>query len=50
MLRKKTPAELNVRKINDVADKASRVLNVTYFLLLALGVYLINAFRDLKSQ
>lgn len=41
MLRKKTPAELNVRKINDVADKASRVLNVTYFLLLALGVYLI---------
>ncbi len=41
MLRRKVSAEIDKQKINDVANKASRVLNVTYFLLLALGLYLI---------
>ncbi len=41
MLRKRFPTDFDKRKINEVADRASRVLNVTYFLLLALGLYLI---------
>ena len=32
---------INVAKINEVADGASKVLKVTYFLLLALGFYLL---------
>lgn len=32
---------INVQKINEVADSASKVLKVTYFLLLALGFYLL---------
>ncbi len=41
MLKRKLSADFDKRKINEVADRASRVLNVTYFLLLALGLYLI---------
>ena len=32
---------INTAKVNEVADNASRVLKVTYFLLLALGFYLL---------
>ena len=32
---------LNVAKVNEVAESASKVLKVTYFLLLALGFYLL---------
>lgn len=41
MLRKKLSNDIDKQKINDVADRASKVLNVTYFLLLALGLYLV---------
>lgn len=41
MLRRKKDKELNISQINNVADLASKVLKVTYFLLLALGLYLI---------
>lgn len=39
MLRRNS-SEINAAKINEVADCASKVLRVTYFLLLALGLYL----------
>ena len=38
---KKNNKEINFGKINDTVDLASKVLRVTYFLLLALGFYLI---------
>jgi len=41
MLRRKSTTNIDKQKINEVADRASRVLNLTYFLLLALGLYLI---------
>ncbi len=41
MLRKKSSTNIDKQKINEVADRASKVLNVTYFLLVALGLYLI---------
>lgn len=41
MFKKKREKELNFSKINNVAELASKVLKVTYFLLLALGLYLI---------
>ena len=39
MFRKKTATEIDKQKINEVADRASKVINATYFLLLALGLY-----------
>ncbi len=41
MLKRKTAEELNTQKINEVAERASKVLKITYFLLVALGIYLI---------
>lgn len=41
MLKRKNNNEIDTQKINDVADLASKVLRVTYFLLLALGIYLV---------
>lgn len=41
MFRKKTTTDIDKQKINEVADRASKVLNVTYFLLVALGLYLV---------
>lgn len=38
---KKNNKEINISKVNDTVDLASKVLKVTYFLLLALGIYLI---------
>ena len=38
---KKNSKEINFQKVNDTIDLASKVLKVTYFLLLALGFYLI---------
>lgn len=38
---KRNNSQINVTKINEVADSASKALKVTYFLLLALGVYLL---------
>lgn len=38
---RKSNKEIDIRKVNDTVDLASKVLKVTYFLLLALGVYLI---------
>ena len=38
---KKNNSEINVAKINEVAERSNKVLKVMYFLLLALGLYLI---------
>lgn len=38
---KRNNSNINFGKINEVADNASKVLKVTYFLLLALGLYLL---------
>ncbi|MBQ9011715.1 MAG: AI-2E family transporter [Bacilli bacterium] len=41
MFKKRESKEIDKTKINEVTDLASRVLKVTYFLLLALSLYLI---------
>ncbi len=41
MLKRKTNEEIDVSKINNVATLASKVLSVTYVLLIALGIYLV---------
>ncbi len=41
MFKKRKDIEIDKGKINHVADLASKVLSVTYILLIALGIYLI---------
>ncbi len=41
MLKRRNNKEIDTERINNVTDLAAKVLRVTYFLLLALGVYLI---------
>jgi len=38
---KRNNTNINIEKINEVSETASRVLKVTYFLLVALGIYLV---------
>ena len=38
---KKMSSKIDIKKINEVSYLASKVLKVTYFLLLALGIYLV---------
>ena len=41
MFKRNAAKDINKQKVNEVLDRTSKVLTITYFLLLAIGLYLI---------